>query len=220
MRKTLPGTRQPRIPRLWHLSEYLPDDRYASIPNVAARWQYSSDSLQSTHTTLAVSNEANAETDGMTQRIRSMQVGAVSGGTVTIQLQVNGRDIFDDAERPVSGGAEKEATHIYEFPPGTPVVTVIEATSGVPTGEADTSISTEPFTLLPQIPTVTLRGKDRLRMSRRRDARRANTGLDVNLRTPHRREEAKPIRQGLSAERRRARSRMLAQARKRLANRP
>jgi len=202
MRKTLPGTKQPRIPRLWHLSEYLPDARYASLPDVAARWRYSSASLQSTHTTLAVNDEANAETDGQTQRIRSMQVGAVAGGTVTVQLQVNGRDIFDDAERPVSGGAEKEATAIYEFPPGTPVVTVIETTSGVPTGEADTIISTELFTLLPQIPTVVLRGKDRLRVSRRREAERANTGVDISLRTPHREEETKPVRQGLAASRR------------------
>src|SRR3989304_1193517 len=179
MRKTLPGTKQPRIPRLWHLSEYLPDARYPSIPDVNSRWRYSSASLQSTHTTLAVNDEANAETDGQTQRIRSMQVGAAAGGTVTVQLQVNGRDIFDDAERPGSGGAEKEATAIYEFPPGTPVVTAIEATSGVPTGEADTIISTELFTLLPQIPTVVLRGKDRLRVSRRRGAERANTGVDT-----------------------------------------
>src|SRR3990167_6229840 len=172
MRKTLPGTKQPRIPRLWHLSEYLPDARYASLPDVAARWRYSSASLQSTHTTLAVNDE------------------------------VNGRDIFDDAERPVSGGAEKEATAIYEFPPGTPVVTVIEATSGVPTGEAHTIISTELFTLLPQIPTVVLRGKDRLRVSRRREAERANTGVDISLRTPHREEETKPVRQGLASSRR------------------
>src|SRR3972149_5354174 len=87
MRKTLPGTKQPRIPRLWHLSEYLPDARYASLPDVAARWRSSPASLQSTHTTLAVNDEANAETDGQTQRIRSMQVGAVAGGTGTVQLQ-------------------------------------------------------------------------------------------------------------------------------------
>lgn len=174
MKKVLPGVKPPRIPGVWHLSDLLPDPARPALADVRDRNLFLSGELESTHTTLAVSDEATAETDGMPQRLRSVEVGAVAGGTVTVQVQVNGVDAFDDASRPVSGAGPSDVSSPYVFPAGTSVVSVIEATTGVPTGEANVVIETEPYILRPRRQPVELRGKDRLRVSKRKAARAAN----------------------------------------------
>lgn len=169
---TRPGDRSSKL-RALRLSDHMPDRRRGSIPDLLARHRYWQDSMSSQHTTLTVGNTVTQTTDEQL-RIKNVQVGTVTGGTVTVQVQVEGRDIFTDASRPVSGGAVMEPTDIYTFPAGTPIATIIEASSGVPAGAANIVIATEPFELLPRSDLVELQGKDRLKMSSRRLAQQAN----------------------------------------------
>jgi hypothetical protein len=120
------------------------------------------------HTTLAV-NETLTFTTTELLRIRGAQVQTVSGGTITVQVQANGRDLFDDTVRPISGAAPQEVTHLYTIPAGSAVSTIVEATSGVPTGTANIIVNVEPFEVLPK-PAIALIGRDRLRLSRRIEA--------------------------------------------------
>ena len=165
----------PRVPGLFNLSDLLADELRPKLLDTAQRNVFLHGALESEHTTLAVADEARAETDGMPQRIRSVEVAGVSGGTVTVQVTVNGRDIFDDTVRPVSDAGPAEATDIYVFPAGSDVKTIIEATSGTPTGTASVVITTEPYILLGKFQPVVLRGKARMFSSRRREARILNT---------------------------------------------
>jgi len=152
-----------------------PDRRRPVLADVAARQQFYSGAITTTHTTLAVNETITAFTDEL-QRFRGVQVGAVAGGTVTVQVQAEGRDLFDDTTRPVSGGEVQRPTEPYLIPAGTPITTIIEATSGVPTGTAGVVIETEPFVVHPRPAWVELRGKDRMFASRRRQAEAANRG--------------------------------------------
>lgn len=169
------GLKPPRVPGIWSLSDLLPDPARPAMRDVAQRNIYLQGALASTHTSLAVSDTVSAETDGMPQRLRTVQVSGVAGGTVTVQVQVNGVDAFDDASRPVSGAAAAEVSNIYIFPAGTSVKTVIESTTGAPTGEAEVDIQAEPYVLLGRFQPVELQGKDRLFPSRRKAARVINT---------------------------------------------
>jgi len=169
------GLKPPRVPGVWYLSDLLPDPSRPALKDMAQRNIYLQGQLSGTHTTLAVSDAVALETDGVSQRLRSAQVGTVSGGTVTVQVQVNGVDAFDDASRPVSGAAPQDVTNMYIFPPGTAVTTIVEATTGVPTGEASVVIDTEPHVLLGKFQPVKLEGKDRLFPSRRKAAEVLNT---------------------------------------------
>jgi hypothetical protein len=101
----------------------------------------------------------------------------VTGGTVTVQVYVDGRPLYDDTQRPVSDSGWKEATDLYIVPAGSVVTTTIEATSGTPAGTANVSIDTEPYTLVPRSATVELHGRDRLRVSNRRAAAAVNAGM-------------------------------------------
>jgi len=175
MKRILPGTKPPQVPGVYRLSDLLPDERRPSIRDSAQRNLYLKGSLISNHTTLAVSNEAQADVDGMPQRLRSVEVQGVSGGTVTVQVKVNGVDAFDDAVRPVSDAGPSDVSSVYVFPAGTEVKSVIEATSGTPTGQANVLIDTEPFVLLGKFQPVVLQGADRLFPSRRRTADILNT---------------------------------------------
>lgn len=175
MRRILPGTKPPKVPGIFNLSDILPDPRRPAIRDVAQRNIYLHGALVSNHTTLSVSDEQAAETDGLPQRLRSVEVQGVSGGTVTVQVTVAGRDAFDDAVRPVSDAGPSEVTDIYVFPPGQEVHSIIEATSGTPTGTANVLIETEPYVLLGRFQPIELQGKDRLFPSRRRTARYLNT---------------------------------------------
>jgi hypothetical protein len=141
-----------------------------------ARNLYTATSLSTGLGDVAVSTEATTVTTEPT-RIRSAQVQGVSGGTVTVQVYADGRPLFDDTQRPVSGGAPMEATDLYTVPAGTVVTTVIEADSGTPTGTPSVLIEAEAYTLVPRSDRVELRGKDRLRPSRRRRAAMVNEGL-------------------------------------------
>ena len=96
-----------------------------------------------------------------------------------MQVQGDGRDLFDDTQRPVSGAAPKEATDLYIIPAGTPITTVVEADSGLPTGTANVVLETEPYRLFPQLETVVLHGRNRLRVSERRAAELANLGVGL-----------------------------------------
>lgn len=174
MKRILPGTKGPRIPGLeLRLSEHLPDERRPKLADILTRNEYAQSTLSSDHTDLTVGNTQTQTTDDL-QRVRSVQVGSVSGGTVTIQMQVEGRDIFDDAARPVSGGEVQRPTEVYTFPAGSVVDTIVEASSGVPTGTANVVIETEPYVLGPRFEERVLRGKDRLLGSKRREAERYN----------------------------------------------
>ena len=163
------------------LSDLLPDSRFPAITDVLARYRFFKSSLLTTHTTLAV-NETVSRITEEAQRLVRVQVGAVSGGTVTVQVQVDGRDMFTDAVRPVSGGAVQDATATHVFPAGALVSTIIEATSGAPTGSTGVIIETEPFELIPRAEPVKLEGPDRLKPSARRQARVASAGVKAEPR--------------------------------------
>ena len=149
-----------------NLSDHLADQRRAAIPDLRTRNLFFQGNLETQHTTLAVNNTVTKTIDDL-MRIRSVQVGTVTGGTVTIQVQVDGRDLFDDTVRPVSGGAVREPTNVYTFPAGSAVSTIIEATSGAPSGNANVVIETEPYRLAPRLPEVFPSGGDRLPPSKR-----------------------------------------------------
>lgn len=137
---------------------------------------YTTESTQ--HTALAV-GDTKTQLASELLRIRGAQAGTVAGGTVTFQVQADGRDLFSDALRPVSGGAFQEATDLYTIPPGTVIGTVIEATTGTPTGNANIVIDMEPYVRPPVVKVIVLRGKDRMFMSRRLDAEAANRGVEL-----------------------------------------
>lgn len=162
-----------RLSRL-RLQDHLPDPRRPALPDLRERNQFFRAELSASHSTLTVGN-TQTQTTTEQQRIRSVQVGAVSGGTVTVQVQVDGRDMFLDGHRPVSGSGPSDSSDVYVFPAGSVVSTIIEASSGVPTGTAQVAIETEPYVLLPWSDTVQLHGK--LRISRRRVADDLNAGL-------------------------------------------
>ncbi len=137
---------------------------------------YTAESTQ--HTALAV-GDTKTQLASELLRIRGAQAGTVAGGTVTFQVQADGRDLFNDALRPVSGGSFQEVSDIYTIPPGTVIGTVIEATTGTPTGNANVIIDMEPYTRPPVPRFIVLRGKDRLFMSRRLEAEAANRGAEL-----------------------------------------
>ena len=143
------------------LSDHLQDARRPAIPDLRTRNLFFRDTVTTIHTSVAVNSTQTLIADE-TQRIRSVRVGTVTGGTVTVQMQVDGRDLFDDTVRPVSGGAVREPTNLYLFPAGSAIQTIIEATSGVPVAPANVVIETEPYYLAPQLPEVTPTGGDRL----------------------------------------------------------
>ena len=171
-----PGARPSRLPQP-RLSDFMPDRNRSAISDILARNRFFQAGMQADHTTLTVGNTVTQTTDEL-QRVRSIQVGTVAGGTVTVQVQVDGRDIFADASRPVSGGAVGEPTDVYTFPAGSVISTIIEADSGTPTGTANIVIEAEPFQLLPRSEMVELRGKDRLLLHRRREHELAAAGVD------------------------------------------
>ena len=177
MKRHLPGTKGSRFGNL-SLSDHLPDPRYAAIPDMRRRNVFSGGSMVNALAAVAVSTTTTTYTTEPL-RVRSAQVGAVTGGTITVQVQADGRDLFDDTQRPASGAAPKEATDLYIIPAGTPITTTIEADSGIPTGTANVVLETEPFRLLPQLETVVLRRGDRLHVSRRNEAEIANSGRSL-----------------------------------------
>jgi hypothetical protein len=174
VKKLLPGVKGPRIVGLYEVSQLLPDETRPVLKDTRQRNLYLQAALWSTHDNLAVSDTEHAEGDGHPERIRAVQVSGVAGGTVTVQVQVEGADVFLDAERPVSGGEPEEASAPWIFTAGTPVTTIIEATSGTPTGEAHVDIATESYVLLSRFVPVQLRGRERLRTSKRKAAKALN----------------------------------------------
>lgn len=153
------------IPRM---KDYLPDPRRPSLQDIRERYLYLRGNINSQHTSLSVSDTVEATKTTELQRVRSVEVGEVSGGTVTVQVYVDGRPVFLDAERPVSGGGSMAPSNrYYNFPAGSVVKTVIEATSGVPAGSANVVIDTEPFVLVPIVEDVKLKGRQRLKHSER-----------------------------------------------------
>ena len=174
MRKFLPGVKGAHIVGLYELSPLLPDPSRAALRDTQQRNLYLQTYLWSTHSTLAVNDTESAEGDGHPERIRSVQVGEVTGGTVTVQVQVEGADVFLDDERPVSGGEPEEASAPWIFTAGTPVATIIEATTGTPTGDASVVIETEMYLLLSKFVPIKLKGRDRLHTSRRKYAAALN----------------------------------------------
>lgn len=169
-----------------------PDPTRPGPADILARNLYFKDSLTATHTTLAVSNTLSQSVDSA-MRINRVYVGTVSGGTVTIQIQVNGRDIFDDTLRPVSGGESRWPTDKYIITPGSLISSIIEATSGVPTGNANVVIKVSPFTLLPRTAQRQPRGPERLRLSKRTDYAVSNAGVDLTTLFPRAVTAAHPI---------------------------
>lgn len=169
------GMKPPRIPGIWNLSDLLPDSTRPAMRDISQRNIYLQGQLEGAHTSLAVSDEADLATDGLPQRLRSVQVSGVSGGTVTVQVKVNGVDAFPDAVRPVSGVGTQDVPAPYIFMAGTEVTSVIEATTGAPTGTAHVAVDTEPYVLLGRFKPVELQGKDRMFPSRRRAAEVLNT---------------------------------------------
>lgn len=157
------------------IRDFFPDPRRPALRDIQDRLLYLRGAMSSSHTSLSVSDTAQAGKATELQRIRSVEVGDVSGGTVTIQVQVDGRDVFKDGNRPVSGGVNRiPDSRYYNFPAGSVVTTIIEATSGVPTGTASVVIDTEPFVVVPIIPELKLKGKSRLFVDRRRAVRAYN----------------------------------------------
>lgn len=151
------------------LSDYLPDQRRSAIGDMLARNLFLRSSLLTTHTTLAANDTVTTQASE-SLRIREVQVGAVSGGTVTLQVYVDGVPVFQNSLRPVSGGAVRQP-HLRDrwVIPGRSIVkTIIEATSGAPTGSANVVITTEPFVMVPQTPEIALKGRGRLRVSLQR----------------------------------------------------
>lgn len=159
------------------LADLFPDPARPRIPDALARNLYFQSTFETEHTALTVGNTVTKTTDEL-QRIKSVQVGSVSGGTVTVQVQVDGRDVFDDTVRPISGGAVREPTDVYTFPAGSVISTIIEADSGTPAGTANIVIETEPYQLLPRSSVEELRGKDRLLNHKRREHELAMAGAD------------------------------------------
>ena len=175
---------------LERLSDLLPARGRPRFADLAERQRYLRDYASTAHTTLTVGNTQTTTATEPT-RLRSVQVdGGVSGGTVTVQVQVDGRDMFLDGVRPVSGSTAAEATDRSVFPSGAVISTVIEASSGAPTGTANVVIDTEPFALTPYEPLVPLSARDRLHRSRRglleqeRRRRRAGAPLSSQLESP------------------------------------
>lgn len=159
------------------IRDFLPDKRRAALTDIRERVLYLRGRMQSTHTSLSVSDTQTAARASEVQRIRSVEVGDVSGGTVTVQVQVDGRDMFLDGNRPVSGDINRVPdSRYYNFPAGSVVTTIIEATSGAPTGDAKVVIDTEPFVLVPIVPTLKLKGKNRLKVDVRRAVEAFNAG--------------------------------------------
>jgi len=155
------------------LSDYLPDPRRPALPDILNRNLFFQAVETTTHSTLAIGNEQEELTHEL-QRIKRVRVGDVTGGTVTIQVQVDGRDMFLDANRPVSGLEEREPDARYTFPAGSVLKTIYEAETGVPASDVRVVIELEPFVLVPPLPEVKVEGKDRLFPSRRRAAQQIN----------------------------------------------
>lgn len=159
--------------------DIMPDHGVGALRDARRRNVFLKSSMSASHTSLAIGDKQLAAFASETMRLRVAQVGAVSGGTVTVQVQIDGRDIFDDANRPVSGGAAQDATSIYIIPSGSVVETIIEATSGTPTGTANVVIETEPYVLNPRPEPIGLAGRDRLFPSVRNAVARINEGAAV-----------------------------------------
>lgn len=151
------------------LQDYLPDPRLPALADVRERNLFLRGDASTQLTTITVGGTATTLTSEPL-RIRSAQVQTVSGGTITVQVQLDGRDIFDDTVRPVSGSVARDPTNSYIVPAGTVITTTVEADSGVPAGTANVVIETEPYILVPRTPEIKLKGKDRLRVSKRRQA--------------------------------------------------
>ncbi len=156
------------------ITAYFPDPRRPRLEDMRARYQFFKGSESTSHSTLTVGNEQSTLISAPL-RIRQAQVEGVTGGTVTVQVTVDGRDLFSDAHRPVSDSGGKEVSDLYVIPAGSVVKTIIEASSGVPAGTANVLIDTEPFELVEPIPDVKLTGRDRLFSSRRRLAEAIDT---------------------------------------------
>ena len=169
-----------QLPQILPLSHYLPDPRRPAITDLQRRYQYFKASETTQHTTLTVGNTKTARTTEL-QRIKQVRAGGITGGTLTVQVQVNSRDIFQDALRPTTNGAPAKPHREgkYTFPAGSTISTIVEATSGTPAGTLSVVIETEPFVLEPIPEPVVLRGKDRLFISRRREADDENAGFDL-----------------------------------------
>ena len=103
MRRHLPGTKGSRFGNI-PLSAHLSDPRYAAIPDMQRRNLFSGGSMVNALAAVAVSTTTTTYTTEPL-RVRSAQVSTVAGGTVTVQVQADGRDLFDDTQRPVSGAA-------------------------------------------------------------------------------------------------------------------
>lgn len=175
MRRIFPDVKPPAVPGIYELSSLLPDPNRPAPRDVAQRNLYLAGELESEHTTLSVSDTSYADVDGLPQRIRSLEVSAVSGGTVTVQCYVDGVPLYSDAERPVSGGGTTPVPAPFIFPAGAEVKTVIEDTTGTPTGTASVPMSTEPYILLGRYQPVDLHGAERLKVSARQQATALNT---------------------------------------------
>ena len=174
-----------QLPQVLPLSHYLPDPRRPALSDLQRRYQYFKATETTQHTTVTVGNTKTTRTTEL-QRIKSVRAGAVTGGVLTVQVQVNGRDIFPDANRPLSGGrpARPHREGSYTFPANSTISTIVEADSGVSVAPLNVIIETEPFVLEPIPEPVVLEHGDKLRISKRREAEELNAGFDkaaVNL---------------------------------------
>lgn len=170
------GGRPAKLP-MARLSDHFPDPNRSRLADHLDRNRYVQSFMAAQHSTLTVGNTQTQTTTEL-QRVRSVQAGPVAGGTLTFQVYVDDRPIFDGSVRPVSGGGVMEPTDIYTIPAGSVVETIIEADSGVPAGTANVVIETEPYELRPRHEIVKLTGKNRLFASRRRRMEQANVGTD------------------------------------------
>ena len=188
-----------QLPQVLPLSHYLPDPRRPALSDLQRRYRYFKATETTQHTTLTVGNTKTARTTEL-QRIKQVRAGGITGGTLTVQVQVNSRDIFQDALRPTTNGAPAKPHREgkYTFPAGSIISTIVEATSGVPAGTLSVVIETEPFVLEPIPEPVVLEHGDKLRISKRREAEELNAGIDTTainlLGTPTGGFETKPVR--------------------------
>ena len=169
-----------RIPHLnLRPPDHLPDARFASVEDDRVRNQYFR-RYHLTHT----DNDLSALIPVITTldepgRLHSVRVGAVTGGTAFFQVQIDGRDIFDNSVLPESGGVDREPTFPYNFGASAELRTVFGGGTGAPTPPAQIIIELEAFQLLSRQPDIALSRSDRERPSKRQEANLANAGRDL-----------------------------------------
>jgi hypothetical protein len=163
--RLIPGvSRQSRLPS-YDIRDFVPSGNV--LADVRRRNIYSVgyDATQHTSTVLSDTQTFLAENLGRVAKVTLMNtVAAVVD--FTVQVIVDGRDIYDDALRPTilagattSITAEVPSKHPYKR--GDVVQTVIEAVDATQTGVLNVSIETEPYELVPLALVIPLTARQR-----------------------------------------------------------